>query len=434
MSDKKNSTTKKSKHQQIIEIVDQVSSISEKLGIAHQTIEDGYLDGRIIHIDGQRLTNFGSCSYMGLELDPRLKAGAIDAVNRYGSQFASSRAYLSVTLYTEIEELLERIFEQKIILGPTVTLGHQSNIPVLVEDNDVVIMDSQVHESVQAAVQLLKLRNIAVHTVKHNDVNALETKIKSLKDKYNKIWYMADGVYSMYGDFAPMDELKTLMDTYPQFYCYLDDAHGMGWTGRHGAGYVKSKVWSHPQMILITSIAKSFAACGGVTCYPEEEMRRIVKNCGGTMIFSGPIQPPVLGAAIASAKIHLSDEVFVRQSELKKKIKYFNTTAKLYDLPLVHESLSPIFFIGVGKPEVGYNMVKRLMKLGYYLNLAVFPAVPYKNTGLRIPITMHHTYEDIESLLKTIAEQLPKALAESNSNIDEVIGAFQMEQMYKLPE
>ncbi|MBT8196177.1 MAG: hypothetical protein KJO64_07105, partial [Bacteroidia bacterium] len=99
MPDKKNSTTKKSKHQQIIEIVDQVSSISEKLGIAHQTIEDGYLDGRIIHIDGQRLTNFGSCSYMGLELDPRLKAGAIDAVNRYGSQFASSRAYLSVTLY-----------------------------------------------------------------------------------------------------------------------------------------------------------------------------------------------------------------------------------------------------------------------------------------------------------------------------------------------
>lgn len=434
MSNKNTEKNKKSKHQQIIEIIDQVSSISEKLGIAHQTIEDGYLDGRIIHVNGQRLVNFGSCSYMGLELDPRLKAGAIDAVNRYGSQFASSRAYLSVTLYTEIEELLERIFEQKIILGPTVTLGHQSNIPVLVEDNDVVIMDSQVHESVQAAVQMLKLRNISVHTVKHNDMNALESKIKALKDKYQKIWYMADGVYSMYGDFAPMDELKVLMDTYPQFYTYLDDAHGMGWIGKNGAGYVKSKLWSHPQMILITSTAKSFAACGGVTCYPEEEMRRIVKNCGGTMIFSGPIQPPVLGAAIASAKIHLSDEVYVRQSELKKKIKYFNTTAKLYDLPLVHESLSPIFFIGVGKPEVGYNMVKRLMKLGYYLNLAVFPAVPYKNTGLRIPITMHHTYEDIESILRIIAEQLPKALAESNSTIDEVVGAFQMEEMYKLPK
>ena len=136
MSNKKPENSKKSKHQQIIEIVDQVSSISEKLGIAHQTIENDYLDGRIIHIEGQRLINFGSCSYMGLELDPRLKAGAIDAVNRYGSQFASSRSNLSVTLYVELEELLERIFEQKVILGPNATLGHQSNIPVLVEDDD----------------------------------------------------------------------------------------------------------------------------------------------------------------------------------------------------------------------------------------------------------------------------------------------------------
>src|ERR1041385_8583612 len=98
------------------------------------------------------------------------------------------------------------------------------------------------------------------------------------------------------------------------------------------------------------------------------------------MIFSGPIQPPLLGAGIASAKIHLSPEINVLQNRLLQRIDYFNNTAKGLGLPLIMEERSPIFFIGVGKPDVGYNMVRRLMNMGYFTNLSVFPSVSYKNT------------------------------------------------------
>ena len=107
-------------------------------------------------------------------------------------------------------------------------------------------------------------------------------------------------------------------------------------------------------------------------------------------------------------------------------INYFNTTAKELDLPLIQESESPIFFIGVGKPIVGYHMVRRLMNMGFYINLSVFPSVSYKNTGLRIPITLHHKEEDIKNLLDAIANELPEVLQDTNSNMMEIYKSFKL--------
>jgi 7-keto-8-aminopelargonate synthetase-like enzyme len=419
-------TELKSKHEQIIEIVDQVLTASTKLGITQCATEDYQLDGRFIRIKGNDMLNFGSCSYLGLELDARLKAGAIDAVQRYGTQFSSSRAYVSVGLYTEAEELLEKIFKQPVILASTVTLGHLSNIPVLVGDRDAVILDAQVHECVQTAVQLLKTRNVTVELIRHNKMDMLEDRIKALSETHEKIWYMADGIYSMFGDALPIHELYQLMDQYEQFHLYVDDAHGMGWAGEHGAGYVLSQVPFHDKLYLVTGLAKSFAAAGGVLVFPNEDAKRLVRNCGKTMIFSGPIQPPVLGAIIASAKIHLSSEIKTLQSSLQKKIRFFNSTARKYELPLIAETDSPINFIGVGKPDVGYNMVRRMMNMGFYFNLSVFPSVSYKNTGLRMPINLHLTEQDIDDLLLKTAEQLPLALEDSQSSMKEIYKSFKL--------
>ena len=417
----------KSKHEQMLQLLDEVVTTSKNLGIAHLTTEDEELDGRHITIQNKPLVNFGSCSYLGLEMDQRLKDAAINAVQKFGTQFSSSRGYVSVSLYNEIEQLLSRIFNnQPVILAPTTSLGHMSALPVLVGDNDAVILDIQVHASVHNAVELLKTRNVHVEMIRHNRMDMLEDRIKKLSLTHKKIWFLADGVYSMFGDFLPIHELKALLDKYENFNLYVDDAHGMSWAGRNGAGYVLSQIEFHPRLFLVTGLAKSFGTCGGVLIFPDEESKRLVRNLGRTLIFSGPIQPPTLGASVASAKIHLSDEIYSLQKQLCEKIKYFNSTALLYDLPLLSDSLSPIRFIAVSKPQLGYNMVKRLMMEGYYVNLSVFPTVSYNNTGIRVPITLHHTKEDIEGLLKTIARQLPFAMQESDMSIDEIRKAFKM--------
>ena len=419
-------TLTKTRHEQVLDTIDEVTRISSNLGIAQLQIEDEDINGRTIRVKGKEVVNFGSCSYLGLEKHPAIIEGVVSAVTKYGSQFSSSRAYASVTLYTEAERLLEAMFERPILLAPTVTLGHLSNIPVLVGDRDCVILDLQVHSCVQTAAQLIKARGIHVELIRHNRMDILEERINELKDKYEKIWYMADGVYSMYGDFLPLNELYHLLDTYEQFHLYVDDAHGTGWAGKNGAGYVLSQKPFHERLYLVAGLAKSFAACGGVLVFPNEQIKRRVRNCGGTFIFSGPIQPPMLGAIIASAKLHLTPEIKTHQAELQKRIDYFVETCKSFKLPLIGESNSPIFFIGVGKPGVGYNMVTRIMNKGFYINLSVFPSVPYKNTGLRVPLTTGHTFEDIYNLLSVIAEQLPFALKDNNSSIEEINRAFKI--------
>ncbi len=417
----------KNKHEMVVDIMTQVATIATKLGIVHNNNEDESLDGRHLTIRGNKLLYFGSCGYLGLEHDARLKAGAISAIEKYGTQFSSSRAYVSSSYYQQSEELLSKMFFNKpVLLLQSLTVGHISNIPILVGNDDAVIMDSQVHDSVQTAVQLLKNREIHVEIIRHNRLDMLESRIKALKDDYKKIWYMADGVYSMQGDLAPIKELYKLADQYEQFYLYIDDIHGMSWAGPNGTGYVTSQGDFHPKLFLTTGLTKAFGTAGGVLVYPEQKVFQLAKNTSKSFIFSIQMPPMILGATIESAKIHLSNEIYTLQEELSDKMLYFNMTAKKLGLPLISESISPIGFIGVGKPDVGYNMVRRMMNLGYYFNLSVFPSVSYNNTGLRIPINRMHTYEDIENILKEISTQLPLALEDSQSSMSEIYKHFKL--------
>jgi 7-keto-8-aminopelargonate synthetase-like enzyme len=417
----------KKKHEMVIDIMNQVATIAINLGIVHNTTEDEKLDGRHITLNGNKLVYFGSCGYLGLEFDERIKAGAISAIEKYGTQFSSSRAYVSSSYYQQAEELLSKIFFNKpVLMMQSLTVGHLSNIPVLVGNNDAVIMDAQVHDSVQTAVQLLKNRDVHVEIVRHNRIDILESRIRELKNDHEKIWYMADGVYSMQGDFTPVKELYKLADEYEQLHLYIDDIHGMSWAGPNGSGYVTSQGNYHPRLYLTTGMTKAFGTSGGLLIFPNEKIFQLVKNTSKAFIFSIQMPPMILGATIESAKIHLSNEIYTLQNELMEKVEFFNSMAKRYHLPLINETHSPIGFIGVGKPDVGYNMVRRMMNKGYFFNLSVFPSVSYNNTGLRIPITRLNTFDDIENLVKEISNQLPLALEDSQSSMSDIYKHFKL--------
>ena len=421
----------KTRHQQMLELLDEIAASGKSLGIILQDTEDKQLDGRTVHVKGKRLINFTNCSYLGLEMDQRLIAGCIDAVTRYGTQFASSRSYLSMTLYHEIEDLLAKIFKMPVALSQTTSLGHISNIPILVGDNDAVIMDISVHATVQEAVLLLHERKITVEKIRHSRMDILEDRIRALQMTHDKVWYLCDGVYSMFGDGAPLAELKSLLDNFEQFYLYIDDAHGMSWAGPNGAGYVFSKMSYHPKMYFTTSLAKGFGASGGVLAFPEVESFKRVHSYGRTFIFSTQISPPVLGAVLASAKIHLTGEIDLLQTQLQERIKFFNQTAKMFELQLLNDEITPVRFIPLGKPQVGYNLVTRLLNSGFYCSLCVFPSVSINNTGLRIAITRHHSMQDIENLLRTIAAELPFVLKECDSSMKEISRSFKLGQREK---
>lgn len=413
----------KSQHE-FHDLVDELFTDAARRGIVHLTAEDGSLDGRLITLNGHSCINFGSCSYLGLEMDERLKQGAIEATSRYGTQFSSSRAYVSAPLYREFEELLSTLFEAPVLVTPTTTLGHLSALPVILQAGDAVIMDQQVHHSVQTAVMTVQHEGIHRELIRHNQMDTLEERINELRLKHRRIWYLADGLYSMYGDFAPLGCLRRLLDSYEQFHVYIDDAHGMSWTGRNGRGHVLGNRPIHPRMVVALSFAKAFGAGGGLLVFPNPELRHRVRTCGGPMLFSGPLQPPVLGAGIASVGLHLSGEIAKLQDAFLKRIRLFNQLALDHGLPLLSKDETPIRFIGLGVPRVPFAMVSRLMKDGAYVNVASFPAVPIKRGGLRVALSLHQRPDDIRDLVRKIAHHFPEVLADEGTSLEEIGRAF----------
>lgn len=361
---------------------------------------------------------------MGLETDERLKEAAIDAIRKYGIQYPSSRAYVSSTLYVELEELVRRMFNAPIVLASSLSIGHHGVMPVILEEGDAIIMDQQVHSSVQDAARKMQLNGVYLTIVRHNQLSELKKKIEELGAKYNRIWYMCDGVYSMYGDVAPIQELIQLANHYKNFYLYVDDAHGMSSFGKNGTGYVMSKTSLHPKMILCTGMAKGFGTIGAIFVIPDPELALRVRNCAGPLIFSGQQATSILAASIASAKIHLSEEIEARQKNLAEKIHYCHRLLKQYGLPDISDPETPIFFIGLGMMSVGFNLVARMMKEGFYVNIAAFPAVPEICTGIRFTITVHTTFEDIEKLVEALARHFPLALEEEGRTFKDIQRAF----------
>jgi 7-keto-8-aminopelargonate synthetase-like enzyme len=389
-----------------LRLIDAAFSAAIARGLAHLTAEDEQLGGRFLTLGGRRQVNFGSCSYLGLETDLRLKREAIAAVERYGVQFSSSRAYVSCPPYRELEALLGEIFEVPVFVAQTTTLAHFAALPIVVGPRDAVICDQLVHTSVQSVLPTLAAGGASCRLVRHNRMDRLDALVGALARTHARVWYLCDGIYSMHGDVAPLPELRALLARHDRLHLYVDDAHGMTWTGRHGRGFVLGDGAPPPRTVVVTSLAKGFAAGGAALVFPDPEMARVVRTCGTSLIFSGPLQPALLGAGIASARIHLSDELARRQRLLLERIDLFGKLTEARGVPLGSADRTPIRFVAVGDDDKTYRLAAELMDDGFYTNTAVFPAVSQGRGGLRIALTLHQTPDDIRALVDGIARRL----------------------------
>ncbi|PCE63017.1 bifunctional aminotransferase class I/II-fold pyridoxal phosphate-dependent enzyme/GNAT family N-acetyltransferase [Sediminicola luteus] len=415
----------KIKHNNFLETVDSVFSAAKRQGVLHLYAEGGYLDGRHIHINGKKMYHFGTTGYLGLEQDKRLKKAAVEAILKYGTQFPLSKTYVSNPLYRNLEVNMSKIYGCPTIITKNSTLGHMGVIPSAVGDGDAIILDHQVHWSVQSAAKQLKLRSVPIEMIRHNRLDMLEDKIKRFASRPGRIWYMIDGVYSMYGDVAPMDDLMALCHRYPKLYLYVDDVHGMSWSGKHGAGYVMGRLGELPHNILLFgTLSKTFGASGAVLACQDKKMFDKIKNFGGPLTFSAQLEPASIAAALASSEIHLSPEIYTLQDELREKIRFFNSELEKTELPLIDRNGSPVFYIGTGLPVTGYDFVNRMMQAGFFVNLGIFPAVPVKNTGVRITISRHNRKREIKDLVRTMAELYPLSLKSTGTDLSRVHAAF----------
>ena len=421
-------------HNNHLNTIKELSDDGARKKVLHLSTEGEDYDGKTVNIEGKKYLNFGSCGYLGLETDQRLKNKACEYLQRYGMQFSVSRSYLTQNIVHELEANLRKMYGSPAIVYSSTTIGHISIIPSIIEHDDMIILDHQVHMCVQTAVQLMKAKGIAVDMIKHSNLEMLEARLREHSNKYERIWYMVDGVYSMYGDVAPIDELNQLMQKYPKLHLYIDDAHGMSWTGTNGCGYVWERVKDKSRFIYTSTMAKGFGCIGGFGIFYNEEFYHRVHNFGGPLGYSHALPPASLGASIASTEIHLTDEIYQLHDELRRRINLTNHLLKKADLPVVSNPYTPIYNIACGQPKAGYHLVKAMMNEGFFVNPAIFPTVPINRTGLRFTITRHQSLEDIQDLVGALAYHHPKALKAEGGDINKVRRFFGLPPVAKLDE
>lgn len=392
-----------------------VNTLREQ-GLIHRVAEDERFDGRTITLDGRSLVNFGSCSYLGLETDARLKTAACEAVLRYGVQFSSSRAYVATPLYAQFEALLSHLVgDLPTVLTQTTSLGHLAALPILVGERDAVLYDAQVHNSVQSVLPTLRQQGSVCEAVAHNRLDRVEERARRLALDHDRVFYLCDGIYSMHGDALDVDALFAMLERQPALHAYVDDAHGVGWTGRNGAGIVLGRNGLHPRMTVALGLSKSFAAAGAALVFSTREMAQRVFGCGSTMIFSGPLQPAQLGAGIAAARILLSDELPKLQQEVLERIELFDSIAAREGLPVNPAPPTPIRLVEVGDEALAVEACCALRAAGYFVNVAVFPAVPRRCAGVRLMLNRHQTLEDVRGLALELSRRVVRRSPRSPS-------------------
>jgi len=353
-------------------------------------------------IGGRSFENFGSCSYMALEAHPALRAGAAAALDEYGTQFHFSRAYVESPLYQELEAALEELTGRPTMVGASTTLVHLAALPVLVNDDDVVLIDQFAHASLHMATDLLK--GTVVERVRHNRMDLLEDKLKAHRKPGRAIWYVCDGVYSMLGDFADFAALKELLGRYPDLHLYIDDAHAVSWSGKHGRGVALTALGDSERVVVALSLNKAFSGAGGALAVPNVALRTRIRRCGGTMIFSGPIQPPMLGASLASAKLHLDPSFATLQAELEQRLRVAREAIARFALPVATEDATPIVMVQFDSAERARRTVVEMMRRGYYCCYSAFPAVPIDRPSLRFTLSRHNELAEIPRFVASLAE------------------------------
>jgi 7-keto-8-aminopelargonate synthetase-like enzyme len=359
--------------------------------------------GRFLHYQGQRLLHFGNCSYLGLDLEPTIREAARSAIDLYGMNNSMSRTFAHIPLFEQTEAAFTENFGQPAVVTLSTTYVHLSAMPVFIAPDDAIVVDFQAHASLQMAVTLMKGYGCRVETVGHNAWKALRQRVARLSKTHEHIWYVADGVYSMFGDTIDIAAVDALMDEFPGLHLYVDDAHGAGWTGHNGSGVALDQLRHRHRTLLAFSLSKVYGCgLGGILICPNETSASQFRRTGASLIFMNPPPASMLAPALLAAQLMRTPELQQRRARLDALIRYFIAASEQRALALVDKSHTPIFFLRLGLPGDALRMGHQLLQRGFYANPVGYPAVPMRSAGLRITLTTHLHEADIDQLLDTV--------------------------------
>jgi len=359
--------------------------------------------GAWVEIGGKRVLNLCSNNYLGLANDERLKKAAKEAIEKYGVGAGAVRTIAgTMELHEEFERRIAKFKRCKsAILFQSGFNANLGSISALADEGDAIVSEELNHASLIDGCRLSKAKR---YVYKHLDMPSLESTIKeALKEKPRRIMILTDGVFSMDGDIAPMDEIAEIAQKYGCI-VYVDDAHGEGVLGDHGRGIV-DHFNTHVDVEMGT-LSKAFGVMGGYVA-GDEELAEYLKQKARPFLFSSALNPGDVAAALESVKIleesdSLLKKLWNNTEYLKEKLRALG-----FNLGISKTPITPVI---VGEETKATELSKTLFEEeNIFAQAIVYPTVPKGKARIRLQPSAIHSKEDLDYAINSL-EKVGKKL------------------------
>jgi 8-amino-7-oxononanoate synthase len=366
----------------------------------------------IVQMDGRPRIMLGSNNYLGLTADERVIAGARDALTKYGTGLTGSRLLNGTTpLHLELEhELAEWMGTEAAIVFTT---GHQANvgtIGTLLGPGDTVVVDSGDHASLLDGALLSRAK---LRAFRHNRLDKLEQALEKAAGDGGGVLVVVDGVFSMEGDIAPLQEIVELCGRFGAR-LMVDEAHAAGVLGARGAGTGELLGVEERIDLRMGTFSKSLASCGGFIA-GDAEVIEFLKVQSRAFLFTASGVPAAIGAALAALRVIRSDEGRELLARVLANARRLNRGLHELGFDVVEPSpvtgsggeresiITPIVPVRVGEDWKAGMLWRALWDAGVFTNVAVHPAVPPDGALLRTSVMATHDDAVLDQALEAFA-------------------------------
>ncbi|MBN2256294.1 MAG: glycine C-acetyltransferase [Anaerolineaceae bacterium] len=353
--------------------------------------------GAWLMVDGRHVLNFCSNNYLGLASHPRVVEAVQNAIRQYGVGPGAVRSIAgTMRLHLDLES---RLADFKHV-DSTITFqsGFSANIatiPALVGKGDVIYSDELNHASI---IDGSRLSGAEILRYKHVDVADLERVIQETAGKYRRAIIITDGVFSMDGDIAPLDEIYKVSSKY-DILLMVDDAHGEGVLGEAGRGIVDHFKLNGKVDVEIGTFSKAFGVMGGAVA-GNPLVVDWLRQRGRPFLFSSAMTVPDTAACIAS--IELLTESTELVDRLWDNARYFKAEMKRLGFD-TGVSTTPITPVMLGEAPLAQEFSRKLYDSGVFAMPLGFPTVPKGKARIRVMISATHSKADLNKGLEAFS-------------------------------
>lgn len=354
--------------------------------------------GAWLEVDGRRVLNFCSNNYLGLANHPRLKAAASAAIERYGVGPGAVRSIAgTMDLHLELERRLAAF--KGVESAITFQSGFTANLavlPALVGKEDVIFSDELNHASI---IDGSRLSGARIVRFAHANAADLERQIQANAGSYRRALTVTDGVFSMDGDIAPLDEIYAVTERH-DILLMVDDAHGEGVMGTGGRGIVDHFRLHGKVDVEVGTLSKAFGGVGGVVA-GKAVIVEWLRQRGRPFLFSSAVTPPDVAAMIAA--VDLLEESTELVDRLWENARYFKAEMKNLGFDTGH-SVTPITPIMLGEAPLAQQFSRELFEEGLFAMALGYPTVPQGKARIRVMLSAAHSQSDLNQALEIFAK------------------------------